>query len=266
MVAPGPDGRQRHLSTVWDLAVEAQGVQADLRISFPCRIVIRGGSNLPHGQEPVGMFAHRLVSGHWRVQTGVAGIGEEGTVTTAGIVGLSVVTGWDKRRPEWVDVAWLAMRVRVGRQRKGGVDVIDVEGEEKAPPAPPARKRKAQPPPPQGDTDAAPPPHGPAYGQPRGAGGTGPAEGGCGGMGAPPPPPSPQGSGDGRRFLRGGGTELLGLRWPQLCSTGGGGVALPLTLGPPVPSNLHGCYLYIFIYEYMYMEVLPALPPQAWAV
>ena len=43
-------------------------------------------------------------------------------------------------------MAWLAMRVHVGRQRKGGVDVIDVEGEEEAPPAPPARKRKAQPP------------------------------------------------------------------------------------------------------------------------
>ena len=28
---------------------------------------------------------------------------------------------------------------------------------------------------------------------------------------------------------------------------GGGGVALPLTSGPPVPSNLHGCYLYIFM-------------------
>ena len=42
---------------------------------------------------------------------------------------------------------------------------------------------------------------------------------------------------------------------------GGGGVALPLTLGTRVPSNLHGCYLYIFIYEYMYMQVLPANPP-----
>ena len=42
---------------------------------------------------------------------------------------------------------------------------------------------------------------------------------------------------------------------------GGGGVALPLTWGPPVPSNVHGCYLYIFIHEYMYMQVLPATPP-----
>ena len=41
---------------------------------------------------------------------------------------------------------------------------------------------------------------------------------------------------------------------------GGGGVAHPLTSGPPVPSNLHGCYLYIFIYEYMYKY--PPPPPQ----
>ena len=46
---------------------------------------------------------------------------------------------------------------------------------------------------------------------------------------------------------------------------GGGGVARLLTSGPPVPSNLHGCYLYIFIYEYMYKYTAP-LPPQARAV
>ena len=33
-------------------------------------------------------------------------------------------------------------------------------------------------------------------------------------------------------------------------SRGGGGVAHPLSLGPPVPSNLHKCYLYIFIYSF----------------
>ena len=44
---------------------------------------------------------------------------------------------------------------------------------------------------------------------------------------------------------------------------GGGGVAHPLTSGPPVPSNLHECYLYILIYECMY-KYPP--PPQAWAV
>ena len=127
-VPPGPDGRQRHLSAVWDMELQSRGVQGTLRISFPCPIVLRGGSNLPAGQELVGMFAYRLVSGHWRVQTGVSGIGEGGMVTTAGICGLNVLTGWEQRRPEWVDVAWVAMRVHVGRQRKGVVaDVIDVE-------------------------------------------------------------------------------------------------------------------------------------------
>ena len=142
-VPPGPDGRQRHLSAVWDMELESRGVQGTLRISFPCPIVVRGGSNLPAGQELVGMFAYRLVSGHWRVQTGVARIGEAGTVTTARVFGLNVLTGWEQRRPERVDVAWLAMRVHVGRQRKMGVvvDVIDVEEDE----PPPTRKRKGRP-------------------------------------------------------------------------------------------------------------------------
>ena len=63
----------------------------------------------------MGLFAYRLVSGHWRVRTGVAGIGEEGTVTTVGVVGLNFVTVWEKWKPGWVDVAWLAMRVHAGR-------------------------------------------------------------------------------------------------------------------------------------------------------
>ena len=45
---------------------------------------------------------------------------------------------------------------------------------------------------------------------------------------------------------------------------GGGGVAHPFTLGPHVLSNLHECYLYVFIYECMY-KILPP-PPTAWAV
>ena len=156
-VPPGPDGRQRHLSALWDMVLESRGVQGTLRISFPCPIVVMGGSNLPEGQELVRLFAYKLVSGHWRVQTGVARIGEEGTVTTAGVFGLNVVTGWDKRRPEWVDVAWLAMRVHVGRQRKmGGADVIDVErGRTNPPPLGPEAERlpaprghRAPPPPP----------------------------------------------------------------------------------------------------------------------
>ena len=63
-VTPEPDGRQRHVSAVWDMALEAQGMQGTLRISFACPIVVMGGSNLPEGQELVGMFAYRLVSGH----------------------------------------------------------------------------------------------------------------------------------------------------------------------------------------------------------
>ena len=119
-VPPGPDGRQRHLSVVWDMVLESRGVQGTLRISFPCPIVVMGGSNLPEGQELVGLFAYRLVSGQWRLKTGVSRIAEEGTVTTARVFGLNLVTGWDKRRPEWVDVAWLAMRIHVGRQLKMG--------------------------------------------------------------------------------------------------------------------------------------------------
>ena len=85
-------------------------------------------------------------------------------MSTAGVFGLNVLTGWEQRRPEWADVAWLAMRVHVGRQRKMGVaDVIDVEEDE-----PPTRKRKGRPP--QGDTEPPPPPPPPpksrAYGHP----------------------------------------------------------------------------------------------------
>ena len=91
-VPPGPDGRQRHLSAVWDMVLESRGVHPTFRISFPCPIVVRGGANLPAGQELVGMFAYRLVSGHWRVQTGVSRIGEEETVTMAVVFGLNVLT------------------------------------------------------------------------------------------------------------------------------------------------------------------------------
>ena len=56
------------------------------------------------------------------------------------------------------------------------------------------------------------------------------------------PPAPPHGGGEGPLFCRGVGAELPGLRWPELCSEGGGGgVAHPLTQGPPFPSNLHGC-------------------------
>ena len=215
-VPPGPDGRQRHLSAVWYMVLESRGVQGTLRISFPCPIVVMGGSNLPEGQELVGLFACRLVSGHWRVQLGVARIGKEGTGTTAGVFGLNVVTGREKRRPEWVDVAWLAMRVHVGRQRKaGGANVFDVEGEDDAPPTPSARKRKGRPP--QGDTEPPPPsPESPAYGHPGGASGAG-----------------------GRAGAEGGGARVRGA---AATATGGGvggardqrGGRQPRPRGPPV--------------------------------
>ena len=66
------------------------------------------------------IFAYRLVSGHWRVQMVVAGIGEKGTVTDASVIQLAAVTGLEQRRADWVDVAWLAMRVHVGRMRGQG--------------------------------------------------------------------------------------------------------------------------------------------------
>ena len=75
---PGPDGRQRHLTAVWIMVLESPGAQVTFRITFPCPIVVTGGPNLPEGQELLGLFAYRLVSGHWWVQTGVSRIGEEG--------------------------------------------------------------------------------------------------------------------------------------------------------------------------------------------
>ena len=207
---------QRHLFAVWDMALEARGVQGTLCISFPCRIVVMGGFNLPEGQELVGMFPCRLVSGHRRVQTGVARIGEEGTVTTAGVLGLNMVTGWETRRSEWLDVAWLAMRVHVGRQRKGGVHVIDVEGEDDAPRGPSARKRKACPP----QVDTEPPPESPAYGHPGGAGGAG-----------------------GRAGAKGGSAQVVGAAAAAAAGGGLGGARLqrggrqPLRQGPLVPGQ-----------------------------
>ena len=69
-------------------------------------------------------------------------------MATGGVFGLNVLMGWEQRRPDWADVAWLAMRVHGQRQRKMGVaDVIDVEEDEF-----PTRKQKGRP---EGDT---PPP------------------------------------------------------------------------------------------------------------
>ena len=49
-VPPGPDGRQRHLSAVWDMVLESRGVRGTLRISFPCPIVVKGGPTCPRGR------------------------------------------------------------------------------------------------------------------------------------------------------------------------------------------------------------------------
>ena len=68
-------------------------------------------------------------------------------MTTAGVLGLKVVPGWKKRRPEWVDVACLAMRVQVRKERKRGVDVNDVQGEDNAPPHPLSPEAESPPPP-----------------------------------------------------------------------------------------------------------------------
>ena len=109
-------------------------------------------------------------------------------MTMATVLGLNVITVWQQRKAEWVDVARLAVHVHVGRQQKGGVDVIDVAGEEDAPPLPLGPEAEC-PPRPQGDSDAPPRPLGsPVYGHPceaggvGGAGGTAGAEGGGGGV------------------------------------------------------------------------------------
>ena len=56
-------------------------------------------------------------------------------------------------------MAWLAMHVHMGRQRKGGVDVTVLKGEEEAPPPPPPGSGKPSPPP--KGTPMRPPPHPP---------------------------------------------------------------------------------------------------------
>ena len=95
-------------------------MQADLRIPFPCLFLIKGGSSLPKGQTLGGMFAYRLACRHWRVQAGVARMGEEGSETLAMVILLASVEGWGQRRAEWADVAWVAMRVHVGKMRGRG--------------------------------------------------------------------------------------------------------------------------------------------------
>ena len=111
---------------------------------------MNGGSNLPDGQILVGMFAYPLMSGHWQVQTGVAGLGEEGSLTVAMVIPLTLVVGWDQRWAGWANVAWLAMRVhveKVGKGLGGGGELIEGRMSTPTPPALRGPKRKVPPPP-----------------------------------------------------------------------------------------------------------------------
>ena len=46
-VPSGRDGRQWHLSAVWDMVLEFRGVQGTLSLSFPCPIVLTGDATCP---------------------------------------------------------------------------------------------------------------------------------------------------------------------------------------------------------------------------
>ena len=125
------------------------------------------------------MFAYRLLSGHWQVQTGVAGIGEDRTVTTGGVVGLNVVTGWEKRSPSGWTWHGLPCAFMWGGNGRGGLTSLTSRGRRRPRPPPPPGSGKPSPPPPAKGYRC-PRPEGPGCGHPHGAGGTGPAEGGCG--------------------------------------------------------------------------------------
>ena len=161
-------GWHRHLSAAWDLAVEAQGVQASLCISFRCPHVIQAGSNLPEGLEMVGTFAYGLLSGHEWGQRTPAGIWEEGRVSTAGIIGLIVVTGGRSEGQNgwaWHALPCASMRGGSGVAR-GGLRSLTPRGRRTPPPALLLGNRKH--PPPRGHWCA--PPQGPAYRHHRGLG------------------------------------------------------------------------------------------------
>ena len=75
-------------------------MQAPLRIPFPGPLLVKGGFKLPEGQTMMRLFAYWLASGHWRMQTGVLGIGEEGTAATAAVIPLAVVVGSEQWKAE----------------------------------------------------------------------------------------------------------------------------------------------------------------------
>ena len=49
-VGPSLNKRRKHVFAVWELAVEAQGVQGQLRIPFPRPILVKGGSSCRRGK------------------------------------------------------------------------------------------------------------------------------------------------------------------------------------------------------------------------
>ena len=75
-VPSGPDGRQRHLSAVWDMELESRGVQGTLRISFPCPIVLRGGVQPACGAGAGGHVC--LPACEWALAGADGGVGDRG--------------------------------------------------------------------------------------------------------------------------------------------------------------------------------------------
>ena len=70
--------RMRHLTAVWDLAVEAHGVQPYLRISFPCPLVIRGVPTCPRGRSWWACLPTGLCAGTSGCRRGWRGLGRRG--------------------------------------------------------------------------------------------------------------------------------------------------------------------------------------------
>ena len=114
------------------------------------------------GQVMVGMFAYRLVSGHWRVQTGVARTGEEGTVTTARVLRLNVIMGWQHAAEAGVGGRGMhglpCASMWGGSRRGGGLTSLTSRGRRRPPPPPQPGSGKPSPPPPHARGHRCPPP------------------------------------------------------------------------------------------------------------
>ena len=143
--------------------------------------MVTGGSNLPEGQVLVGLFAYRLVSGHWQLQTRVSPIREEGTVTTGGSLGLMWSRGGTSGgRSGWTWHGLPCASMWGGSGRWGWLTSLTSRSRTNPPPPRPASRKAA---PPKGDTEPPPPPppRNPAYSHPVGAGGAGGGAGAEGG-------------------------------------------------------------------------------------